>query len=120
MNFELMHEGGEEAGHETTWRKSSRQRTARLVFLRNSQEAGEWGEQGVTEEVSKVRGLTNVSMPSSCVYLRASLPVHAHWSRALCAPLCNSRCAPFGLGTWTPLTVLVRLCPSERQSRSCV
>lgn len=65
----------------------------------------EWGEQGVTEEVSKVRELTNVSMPSSCVYLRASLPVHVHWSRlpcALCAPLCNSRCAPFRLGTWTP------------------
>lgn len=43
MNFELMHEGGEEAGHENIWRKSSRQRTACLAFLKNSQEAGEAG-----------------------------------------------------------------------------
>lgn len=74
------------------------------------------------EEVSEVRGLTNGSVPSSCVHLRACLTVYPHGPGlpgALYASLCKSRGAPFGLGTWMSLLAFVHACTPQSHTCSC-
>lgn len=72
------------------------------------------------EEVSEGRGLTDGSVPSSCVHLRACLTVYPRgpgFPGALYASLCKSRGAPFGLGTWTSLSALVHACAPQSHTR---